>query len=214
MYQTDSDSLNGILTYSCEGNNNSASKNFSRRLRFKKETKLVIGRGYDLTSQTSLQIMEDLTAIGLLPKKADLLSKVPQIPKSDLKAFYQKFKHDILLSQEQEKQLFAKMYERLNEELLEFLMKSHIKYGIIDRSQIPNYQWEILLDFQLTGELHTHAQNLIFTTLKKSITARDPKPFDILITDFEYWRSLGVDSDRAKQRSIFVREWKNLLSSF
>lgn len=207
MMQYGTDSLNGALAFSCEGNSNPRSKHYSRILRLSQGNSIIIGRGYDLSSQSSKQIIQDFTAIGLASKKIEILSKIPDLHISESRNFIQQYKNDITLLPEQEARLFMIAYERLNEQLEQILMTSDKRYGSIDKDSIKPYQWEILLDFLFKGELHSRIQDLLFVTLRKSIERKSPDMFDFLIMDFEYWKRAGVNEDRAKMRSIFIREW-------
>ena len=210
--QNENDSLNGALTFSCEGNSNPLSKHYSRKLRLSQDNTIIFGRGYDLSSQSTKQIIQDFTAIGMVPKKVDILSKVPDLHRSENRNFIQQYKNDLTLLPEQEARLFMIIYGRLNDQLLQIITTSDKRYGSIDQDSIKSYQWEILLDFLFKGELQSTIQDLLFVTLRKSIERKNPDMFNFLIMDVEYWKRAGVNEDRAKMRSIFVREWNRIIS--
>ncbi len=131
---------------------------------------------------------------------------------AECKRFIKACKNDIILTAEQDIQLFEILYNRYSQYLADILAGTEKRYGKIEKSKIAPYQWEVLIDFMFTGDMHSTNQDILLTTLRRSIKLEDPKPFEYLITDISYWKKAGVEEDRAKMRAVFVKEWNKYLS--
>lgn len=202
----------GVLTYLCEGNTNPQSQFFSRKLRLSPKETIIIGKGYDITSHSDSEIEEDFAPTGLSIKKIGLLAKGAGLYQNKAHNFIQNHINDIVLTEEQELRLFNREFEKLYDYLLVLVRNSEKRYGIIREDDIQLYQWEVLVDFLFTGDMTTKAQDLLMISLKKALEQHNHSIFDMLLTDVEYWKKAGVNEDRAKMRSIFVREWQHIHS--
>ena len=74
----------GILTYMAEGDNIPHSKYYSRKIHWpgnaaqcsKFGSGVTLGRGYDLTYRTELEVISDLTSSGISVEKAKKIAKI------------------------------------------------------------------------------------------------------------------------------------------
>ena len=204
----------GALAFSCEGNTNPKSNLYVRKLSLSTSDQIIIGRGYVITGYNQQQIVEDFTAIGFPDRKIQMLTMASQLRGTECKRFIKACKNDIILTAEQDIQLFEILYSRYNEYLTDVLAGTEKRYGKIERSKIEPYQWEVLIDFLFTGDLHSNNQDILLTTLRRSIKLGDPRSFEYLITDINYWKKAGIEEDRAKMRAVFVKEWHKYRSKF
>jgi len=201
-------SLCGALTFEIEGNSNPQSQYYSRQIRLSQDEKVIIGRGYDLSSEQSKQILEDFRNIGFSQRKSEILYKASGLHGRDALHFVKMHKGDIILTAEQEIQLFQITYNKYDKKLTDLLHASRRRFGVIDKDEIEQYQWDVLIDFLFVDELYGKTLDIVIVTLQKAIKQNKPRLFNVLISDVEYWVKAGLNLERAKKRAIYVQEWK------
>jgi hypothetical protein len=81
-------------------------------------------------------------------------------------------------------------------------------YGYVELDNIPSYQRDILLDFQFAGQFSDRAKELLLPAMQDAIRNKQPRLFDMIILDKEFWHKLGITSDRIRRRVNYIHEWQ------
>jgi len=109
----------GLLTFRAEGNNDSSSQYFSRKIHWpalssacnNEPSGVTIGRGYDLGSRSKNEILSTLLAAGLNKEQAEKLAKGSKLQGCHADNFVRSNKQDIgEITEPQQKQLFESLY--------------------------------------------------------------------------------------------------------
>ena len=194
----------GRVTWESEGAE--GGRYHSRRLHVPSNTSgLTIGRGYDFRRKKQSQIITDLNAAGLEPKKVAILKNAAGLFGNTAKQFV--IDNDLLdfqISAQTQKNLFKISYDDEASQVKRICTKSDVVklYGKCDWEKLNSAIKDMLIDLKFRGDYTSQSRKHV----QKSASANDLQEFKKQIISKSNWSS--VPSDRFERRKKFIEAAK------
>lgn len=210
----------GMLTFNSEGDNDPASRYFSRRAHHpSKGSGATIGRGYDMLHRTAKTVIADLVAAGVPESDATALSGGAGLSGKTADAFVKRDDiRAIELSEEAQKNLFETVYAAYWGDARRICTKRDVqaKYGACDWDSMDSEIRELITDLLYRGD-YTGATR---TKIQKALLAGDLRAIKAALASLT-----GVPTDRkrrreqhlektALRRTDSIRAWMNWTGRF
>ena len=164
---------------------------------------VTIGRGYDLGQKTPRQIFSDMRAIGVTEDSARLLSQASKKQGLQAEQFIDTYKQRLpILSFEQEKQLFERIYTDYEQDTKRLVNKPDVqaRYGVTNWDNLDPKIKTILIDLRFRGDYTPETRKKI----QPFVVNNDVVGFHEALSDSSYWqRERGVPRERFVQREKF-----------
>jgi hypothetical protein len=194
----------GQVTFDSEGNDNSKSIYFSRKLHWPGGASgVTIGRGYDMKYRTEKEIKADLIAAGVPEATAAKLAKGAKLTGAKAKKFTRDNKA-LQITAEQQKALFDTVYAEYDKMTKGLVCGWAGKSGAACDtfwSGLDDNIRQMLVDLRYRGDLTKSRYKL---WLSKSVAANDLKSFAKVMTDRVKWAR--VPKDRFERRKAFIEK--------
>lgn len=192
----------GKVTWESEGAE--GGRYHSRKLHVPSNTSgLTIGRGYDLRQKKQSQIITDMNAAGLDPKKVAILKNAAGLFGSSAKRFI--IDNDLLdyqVSTQTQKNLFKISYEYILKDVKRICTSPLVekRYGKCEWDKLDGKIKDILVDLRFRGDYTPSARGF----LQKSVVDNNLKEFSKQLTDKKNW--IDVPSGRFNRRKAFIEK--------
>lgn len=197
----------GQKTFDAEGSEQPG-RYFSREIHWPGGASgVTIGRGYDMGQRTRLQVQRELTYAGLDSASAEMLSLAAGLRGAAAERFVTEYKgYAPMISLEVQQSLFEEITTpEVVADIKRILSKGDVvgRYGTAGWDELPPPVQELLFDLRYRGDYRPDTR----ADLQPLIVAQDYKGLSDLMSDYSYWKDLGVPDQRIRERiSILSQE--------
>ena len=170
------------LTYKAEGNNNSKSKWYSRKLHHPSfKSGVTIGRGYDLKKRSPNQIRKELSEAGFPQEKIEILVKASQLSENQAEEFVKNNKN-FEISLEEQQNLFHTTYMSYETEIKKFFQAK-------DWEKISQNHKELLVDLLYRGDFNQNTRKFLMSAIQIMLETNDSTNFEKIFSDQNLWKN-------------------------
>lgn len=158
---------------------------------------LTIGRGYDMGSRHSGEILRDLTRAGVSKSDAEIISKAAGLKGKAAKSFISAHHlENFEISQPTQTSLFEVSYEHEAREVKRISSKVDVvhKYGGVKWDDLDQGIKDMIIDLKFRGDYTGSSREKI----QKYVSENDLRGFAKQICDRDNWKN--VPNDRFRQR--------------
>lgn len=191
---------NGRLTFDAEGHE--GGRFHSRQFHVPSSgSGLTIGRGYDMKSRSKSEVRDDLTAAGLDPATAALISQAAGKRGDDAEEFIEENNlESFQISPKVQLELFKIEYGRQEADAKRLATKPDVvkKYGKTNWSRLNPAIRTVVVDLRFRGDYTPSARRF----LQASIAKNDLDDFRNAIGNRDLWPN--VPEDRFDRRKAFI----------
>lgn len=196
----------GQMTFDAEGNDNPNSPYFTRSIHYPPvgNSGVTVGRGYDMGSRSSKEILGHMEAAGVPSDKASLLSKAAGKKGEAAQEFVRDYKDKIgYISHSQQKQLFNIVYSELKKDAMRISNKKDViaAYGETDFDTLHPAISDLLVDLRYRGDYKPSTRKWI----QSHIANNDLEKLSEIMADSTWMTKYGVPKDRFNRRKEFMQ---------